>query len=83
MAINLASIFALYGKKTLLWDLTSGNQKFTKTLDLSNTEGISSYLINKSTLEDIIQVSPIENLDIIMAGPVPPNPSELIASTKT
>jgi len=82
-AINLASIFALYGKKTLLMGFDLRKPKIYKDFGLSNTEGISSYLINKSTLEGIIQVSPIENLDIIMAGPVPPNPSELIASSKT
>ncbi len=82
-AINLASIFALYGKKTLLIGFDLRKPKIYRDFGLTNTEGISSYLINKSKLEDIIQVSPIENLDIIMAGPVPPNPSELIASEKT
>ena len=82
-AINLASIFALYGKKTLLIGFDLRKPKIYRDFGLTNTEGISSYLINKSNLEDIIQVSPINNLDIIMAGPVPPNPSELIASEKT
>jgi capsular exopolysaccharide synthesis family protein len=49
---------------------------------LTNTVGISSYLINKNSLEEVIQHSGIDNLDILMAGPVPPNPAELIASEK-
>ena len=74
VSINLASIFALYGKKTLLMGFDLRKPKIYQDFGLSNTEGISSYLINKSKLEDIIQHSGIENLDIIMAGPVPPNP---------
>ncbi|MCK9422245.1 MAG: polysaccharide biosynthesis tyrosine autokinase [Bacteroidales bacterium] len=82
ISINLASIFALYGKKTLLMGFDLRKPKIYQDFGLTNTEGISSYLINKSKLEDIIQFSGIENLDIIMAGPVPPNPAELIASDK-
>jgi capsular exopolysaccharide synthesis family protein len=52
-------------------------------LGLSNEEGITSFLINKSSIEAIIKNSGIENLDIIMSGPIPPNPSELISSEKT
>jgi capsular exopolysaccharide synthesis family protein len=79
-SINLASIFALYGKKTLLMGFDLRKPKIYKDFGLNNDEGISSYLINKSTIESIIQKSGVPNLDIIMAGPIPPNPSELIAS---
>jgi Mrp family chromosome partitioning ATPase len=47
-AINLASIFALYGKKTLLVGFDLRKPKIYKDFGLTNTEGISSYLINKS-----------------------------------
>ncbi|MCK4287838.1 MAG: polysaccharide biosynthesis tyrosine autokinase, partial [Bacteroidales bacterium] len=83
VAINLASIFAQYDKKTLLIGFDLRKPKIYQDFGLTNTEGISSYLINKSKFEDIIQKSSIKNLDIIMGGPVPPNPSELIASSKT
>ena len=81
-SINLASIFALYGKKTLLMGFDLRKPKIYQDFGLSNAEGISSYLINKSPLESCIQKSGIENLDIIMAGPIPPNPAELIASER-
>ncbi len=83
ISINLASVYALYGKRTLLMGFDLRKPKIYKDFGLSNAEGISSYLINKSSIEDIIQHSPIENLDIVMAGPVPPNPAELIASERT
>ncbi|MCX6231895.1 MAG: polysaccharide biosynthesis tyrosine autokinase [Bacteroidetes bacterium] len=82
VAINLASIFALYGKRVLLMGFDLRKPKIYQDFSLTNTEGISSYLIGKSTLENIIQKSYVPNLDIIMAGPIPPNPTELIASEK-
>ncbi|MEN8225144.1 MAG: polysaccharide biosynthesis tyrosine autokinase, partial [Bacteroidota bacterium] len=83
VSINLATIFAMYGKKVLLMGFDLRKPKIYQDFGLTNTEGISSYLINKHSLDEIIQTSPVENLDVIMAGPVPPNPSELIASEKT
>ena len=50
---------------------------------LKGKQGLSSYLSNNCNYEDIIYHSNIENLDVIPAGQVPPNPSELIASNKT
>jgi capsular exopolysaccharide synthesis family protein len=46
---------------------------------LETKEGLSSYLINSANLEDIIIKSPHENLDYILSGVVPPNPTELMA----
>ena len=83
VSINLATIFAMYGRKTLLMGYDLRKPKIYGDFNISNAEGISSYMINKSTLENIIQPSGIDNLDIITAGPVPPNPSELIANPKT
>ncbi|MFO7477301.1 MAG: GNVR domain-containing protein, partial [Methyloceanibacter sp.] len=68
VSINLASIFALYGKKTVLLGFDLRKPKIYQDFGLSNTEGITSYLINKSSYENIIQHSFIDNLDIIMAG---------------
>lgn len=77
-AMNLASIFALYGRKTLLMGYDLRKPKIYQDFGLSNTEGISSFLINRNDINSIIQKSPLDNLDVLMAGPVPPNPAELI-----
>ena len=82
ISINLASIFALYGKKTLLVGYDLRKPKIYQDFGLQNSEGITSYLINKADISAIIQKSPLDNLDILMAGPVPPNPAELIASKR-
>ncbi len=82
-AINLASVFASFGKKTCLLSFDLRLAKVHLAFNISGEIGLSTYLINYSNVEDIIFASGIENLDIIPAGPAPPNPLELIASGRT
>lgn len=82
-SINIASIYAFYGKKTVLLGFDMRKPKLFQEFGLNNNTGISSYLSNKESLDDIIQSSnKIPTLDIITSGPIPPNPAELIASEK-
>ena len=82
-SINTASIYALYGKKTVLLGFDMRKPKLYQEFGLNNNIGLSTYLSNKDSLDDIIQASgKIPNLDIITSGPIPPNPAELIASAK-
>lgn len=82
-AINIASVYALYGKKTVLLGFDLRKPKLFKEFGLTNNTGLSSYLSNKENLDSIIQTSvKTPNLDIITSGPIPPNPAELIASDK-
>lgn len=80
---NLASVFALFGKKTLLIGFDLRRPKLYQDFNLSNKTGMSTTLINKAAIPNIIQPTHIQNLDYISAGPVPPNPLELIASERT
>ena len=82
-AINLASVYSLLGKKTILLGFDLRKPKLQKEFGLSNEKGISTWLIGKDDLPDIIQDTKLENLSVIAAGPVPPNPSELTALEKT
>lgn len=79
ISTNLAALLAMAGKKTIVVDLDLRKPKihlaFEKT---KNSKGVSSILIGKSTVKECIQSYSIEGLDFITAGPVPPNPSELI-----
>lgn len=82
-SINIASIYAFYGKKTVLLGFDMRKPKLFQEFGLNNNTGISSFLSNKESFEDIIQTaSMVPNLDIITSGPIPPNPAELIASAK-
>lgn len=83
VSINIASIYAQYGKKTVLLGFDLRKPKIYQDFGLSNNVGLTTYLINKANVDDIIQPSgKSEYLDIIMAGPIPPNPAELIASER-
>lgn len=82
VALNLAGIIAMSGKKTILLDLDLRKPKVHLGLNTNNNYGMSGLIINKFTLEQCIQHSTIENLDFITAGPIPPNPSELLLSDR-
>ncbi len=82
-AINLASAYSLLGKRTILLGFDLRKPKIFQDFDLGNEVGISTWLIGKDKLHEIIQKTKFENLSIISAGPVPPNPSELTALNKT
>ena len=75
-----SSLLAILGrqKKTLLigFDLRRPNLPFN--FALSGEAGLSTYLIGKNSLEDIVFETDYQNLHVIPAGPIPPNPSELL-----
>jgi len=82
-SVNIASVYALLGKKTVLLGFDLRRPALYKDFKLKNEKGITSYLINNAEIKDIVQPTGIENLDLISAGPIPPNPVELIASSRT
>lgn len=83
ISINMASIYAMYGKKTVLIGMDLRKPRIYQEFNLSNKIGVSSYLAGKASIEEIIQPSgKLPTLDIITGGPIPPNPSELIASDR-
>jgi capsular exopolysaccharide synthesis family protein len=82
-ALNVAMSYAQLGRRTLLinFDLRKHSSYFNKQDE--NSSGLSSFLIKKVMLKDIILKSPDEKLDYINSGPIPPNPAELIALDET
>jgi tyrosine-protein kinase Etk/Wzc len=80
---NIASVYSLLGKKTCLIGFDLRRPALYKDFNLSNEKGVSSFLIRNAEIDEIIQKTDIENLDLIAAGPIPPNPVELIASDRT
>lgn len=78
VAINLAGIFAISGKKTLLLGYDLRKPKIAEYLEEKQKHGLSNYFIGQDSLDDII-IPYRNNLDIIYSGTIPPNPGELSA----
>ena len=79
---NLAGIFSLANYKSIVINLDMRRPILHKLFDLNPTTGVSTYLSGNETLDKIIYKTKSENIDIIPAGPIPPNPSELLISTR-
>jgi capsular exopolysaccharide synthesis family protein len=56
--------------------------KISKLLSLQNDIGISNYLVNQCTLNEIIKETDIKDLYVVSSGIIPPNPMELIQRSK-
>lgn len=83
IATNIASVYQLMGKKVVLLDLDLRRPSVAKTLKMQASKGVSNYLIGQVTLDEIIIKHPKFGFDVITAGTLPPNPSELIKTSKT
>lgn len=80
--INLATVFALSGKKTLIVGADMRRPKIYEDFKRPNQIGLSTYLSGISEFTDIIQQTEIENLFLVSGGAVPPNPSELLLNDR-
>ena len=82
-SLNLAITLAKLGQRVLLLDGDLRRPSVHKVFDLKTKVGFSSLLINAVSIDEAIQQTAIEHLDILPAGPIPPNPSELLSSERT
>lgn len=87
VAFNMALSFALAGKKTLLVGADIRNPQIHRYLDIQagDRPGFTNYIVDESTqIEDLVipsQLTP--DLSIILSGPIPPNPAELLLQDRT
>lgn len=82
ITINLGGIIAMLDLKVVILDLDLRKPKLHYSFDDDNSKGVSTYLVGKSTLDEILLPTPIDNLKIITSGPIPPNPAELVQSPR-
>jgi capsular exopolysaccharide synthesis family protein len=79
-AVNLAVTLAQTGARTIILELDLRRPKLADCLGLDPIRGISRYLSGQSPFHTEIQQSRLAGLFVVTAGPVPPNPPELIGS---
>jgi capsular exopolysaccharide synthesis family protein len=80
VSLNLASSIASVGYKTILIDCDLRRPTLHIKLKEDNSKGLTNFMMKKVSVEEIIKNTAIPNLDFISAGPVIPNPSEMLES---
>jgi tyrosine-protein kinase Etk/Wzc len=83
VSINMGSVIALTGKKTIILEFDIRKPKVLSGLGMSKKSGISNFLLGKAELKDlVVQVPDNPQLWVLPCGPIPPNPSELLLDVK-
>lgn len=77
---NLAITMAQTGARVLLIDADMRRPVQHKVFGVDNTRGLSNVLAGMNELNACVKQNVIPNLDVFTAGPIPPNPAELIGS---
>ncbi|MCK5725535.1 MAG: polysaccharide biosynthesis tyrosine autokinase [Thiotrichaceae bacterium] len=83
IAINLAAAYVNSGKKVLLIDADLRKPSIHAIFGMNNKVGLSNYLSGNSDAMDITQHSAILGLHVIAAGPIPPDPVDLLSGDRT
>jgi len=81
-SINLATVLAQMGKPVLLIDADLRRPRLQKVFRGKMNLGLVNYLAASIPLDDVIQETEVPNLSLILSGPTPPNPSELLGSDR-
>ncbi|HEY3167808.1 MAG TPA: polysaccharide biosynthesis tyrosine autokinase, partial [Candidatus Binatia bacterium] len=80
--VNTAIVFAQLGIRVLIIDADLRRPRCHMLLRMENTGGLSEILAGQLELQKAIRPAPAENLFLISAGALPPNPAELLGSEK-
>lgn len=82
IAINIAGIQAISGKKVILLDMDLRRPRLHLGFDVDNSKGMSTIICDKHKWQECVMKTELTGLDLITAGPLPPNPAELAFSDK-
>ncbi len=83
VALNLAQIAAVMGKRVLLVDSDLRRPQINHRTNLSNQWGLTNLISTDIPVDQVIQKLPTTtNLSVITSGPIPPDPARLLASGK-
>jgi capsular exopolysaccharide synthesis family protein len=79
---NIAAIISMSNKRTLVVGMDLRKPQTHTPFEISNAKGLSNYLIHDATFEEVVLPTSIPKLYITPAGPIPPNPSELLETDR-
>lgn len=79
LAVNFSKI---ENKKVLIIDCDLRNPSIHKEFGISNSNGLTDLLLEEKDLSNYIKETEIKNLNILTAGSIPPNPSEMLSSNR-
>ncbi|MBK7978946.1 MAG: CpsD/CapB family tyrosine-protein kinase [Ignavibacteriae bacterium] len=80
VSLNLAGSFAQARNKTVIIDCDLRRPRIHNMVGLTRIPGFTDYLVGKCSYEDLFKKTSIEDLFVVPAGTIPPNPTELLDS---
>jgi tyrosine-protein kinase Etk/Wzc len=81
ISINLAASLAFSDKRVILLGMDLRKPSLHERLELPNKKGVSNYMVGQTNLDDLIRTTGVHpKFDVMVSGPLPPNPSELLSN---
>jgi tyrosine-protein kinase Etk/Wzc len=81
-AVNLAVTLAQTGSRVLIVDSDLRRPSVHNFFSMDKTYGLTNVLIGSLTLDEVTKPTEVDNMFVITAGDIPPNPAELVASER-
>lgn len=82
LSAHLGNSLTVNKKKVILLELDLRKPKLSKFLGMDNHVGITNYIVENKSIDEIIHKVPGSDLHLISSGPIPPNPVELIEGNR-
>ncbi len=80
---NLAVVMAQQGQRVVVVDTDLRRPTMHRVFQIPNNVGLTNVLLQEHpSIEDYLQPSQVENLEVMTTGPLPPNPAELLSSAR-
>jgi len=80
--LNLATVFAQSGQRVLVVDSDLRRPTLHKVLRVTNTIGLTNYLLKQNTLEEVIQTTSLPSLDFMASGKLPSSSLGILSSSQ-